>query len=421
MGAECGGYEIKIKKGNIDEIKEIIAKCSIENWANPKKKGKRIFVDFETYITFEDYDGLFLKLCEEIATAFPESEFEGESYYTYTSSDEERETSVKYKNGALKAKSFVGIDGLNLCCIECGEPLTINQKLSEEIECKECGSVFDIDNCASEVTSYEKVIIKGKQANTKGAKAPGYVCSSEDFKAKLKKDGSLVISKYIGWYVDELRIPEEIDGYPVTEIGPKCFNLQNSVESLYIPGTVMKICHDAFDGCQIKNIYIANGVKEIERNAFSDNLALKHVELPNTIDAIYESSFFGCFNLKKIIIPEGIREIKDYAFRDCSQLEEITLPNTLISIGEEAFADCRDLQRIVIPASVKNIGNYVFAECAKLKEAVFKGNPDNIGEFIFNKYSILYEHINKEDIVVECQPNGSVEKYAIENNIKYHN
>ena len=67
----------------------------------------------------------------------------------------------------------------------------------------------------------------------------------------------------------------------------------------------------------IKNIIIPNGIKSIDRLAFS-----------------------GCKSLTSITIPDSVTSIGDYAFYYCTGLTSVTIGNGTTSIGYRAFSDC---------------------------------------------------------------------------------
>lgn len=83
-------------------------------------------------------------------------------------------------------------------------------------------------------------------------------------------------------YVDELAIPEKINGYPVTVI-----------------------CNNAFRECEIMSVTIPEGVTTIG-----------------------DSAFFNCDSLKSVTIPKSVTQIRLCAFYDCGKISDVYYAGT---------------------------------------------------------------------------------------------
>lgn len=112
------------------------------------------------------------------------------------------------------------------------------------------------------------------------------------------QDGTLYFDadRYNG--PSELTIPSVIDGEPVLEIAPGCF--ENCTE-------------------------------------------LTEITLPDTLTIIGSEAFMGCTNMRGISIPESVVSIGDAAFLNCSELEAISIPGSVTSIGYQVFSGCDNL------------------------------------------------------------------------------
>ena len=125
----------------------------------------------------------------------------------------------------------------------------------------------------------------------------------EILKKKSKKDGkfeSLVLNLALQ-KIDSDSF--EFDGDAVyTADKKRLVYCMSQAESFHIPEGVTTIGEMAFRGKkQLKNIIIANSVKEIEHDAFYD-----------------------CDELDNVYVPAGVKEVKSYAFAECDKLKKIT-------------------------------------------------------------------------------------------------
>ena len=120
-------------------------------------------------------------------------------------------------------------------------------------------------------------------------------------------------------YVDELVVPEYIDGIKVKNI-----------------------CYDAFKGSKIKKLIISDNV-ELERECF----------LYSTIN--------------ELVLPNTLTKLEQYTFDYINSLQELIIPNSVTEIETSAIMNCYDLKKIYIPASVSSIKNSFVLNCDKVK------------------------------------------------------
>ena len=162
---------------------------------------------------------------------------------------------------------------------------------------------------------------------------------------------------------ENLIIPGEIDGLPVTHIGDYAFSDCGRLTTVTIPGSVTSIGEGAFNWCTgLTSVTIPSSVTSIGSGAFNLCTSLTSVFIPSSVTVIGEEPFRWCNSLTEIlvddnnanyisrdgvlfnkdateliqypvgspqtayIIPEGISIISNYAFCDCTGLTSVTIP-----------------------------------------------------------------------------------------------
>ena len=117
----------------------------------------------------------------------------------------------------------------------------------------------------------------------------------------------------------------------------------------HVPDDITEIESNVFNGSDLEEITLPEGLKRIGGCAFSGCYKLKEISLPKGITVIDNSTFSYCRNLTKIRLPEGLRVIESCAFEGCSSLKEISIPSSVTKIHEMAFNECSSLKEISIP------------------------------------------------------------------------
>ena len=114
------------------------------------------------------------------------------------------------------------------------------------------------------------------------------------------ENGDVTITKYIG-SDEQIRIPEKIEGKPVTEIGEQAFSMCYKLTSVTIPTGVTQIGKDAFYECSsLTSVTIADGVTKIGNYAFYGCTSLTSVDIPNSVTEIDFCAFLRCKSLNEI-------------------------------------------------------------------------------------------------------------------------
>ncbi len=232
-------------------------------------------------------------------------------------------------------------------------------------------------------------------------------------------EGNVIICGYNGTS-EELVIPSEYMGYPVTEISSlDC----HSVTSVVIPESVTVIyglrdcialesitvdtdnpVYSSMDGI----LYNKDGTKLMH---YPCNRQDEVFQIPDGVTAVEDYAFGVNRHLKTLVIPADTTQIFDYRFGNPSTFEEVivsednpafssmdgvmfdkdktdllyyppakkgsayTIPSGVQLLGEMAFTVCENLTSLVIPRSVTELG-YGAINCANLTDIYYEGTEE---------------------------------------------
>ena len=246
-----------------------------------------------------------------------------------------------------------------------------------------------------------------------------------------------------------IRLPANL-----TILGESAFSDCVKLENVTVPEKVTKIDDLVFNGClALSKIELHEGLKKIGKGAFKNCRSLKMIDLPASVSSISDAPFRGCESLKSIHvapknrfyksepnkrdgsdhvlfnknksviiaypassrevqydIPDSVTVISDWTFCECKKLNRVTIPDSVRDIGEGAFANCVLLDEVEIPDSVEKIDDCAFRGCASLDKVVVYASVRELGWGVFDGC--------KEDLVVYCEKDSSVEKYCLQNGIR---
>lgn len=210
----------------------------------------------------------------------------------------------------------------------------------------------------------------------------------------------------------EIVVPDEIDGYPVTEIAD--FGLFNaeSLTKITIGKNVKTIgtwamtnnqrlqefavdeeneYFTAVDGIlfskDMKTIIYYPNAKGITfskygdpqgRDSKSEDFVEITYVIPDGVETIRSKAFYKCYYIDNIVIPDTVTRIEEKAFHHCESIGALDLPKNLEFIGKDAFAYCQKITSVTIPASIKQIDEYAFFFCKGMEELNIMANEEDI-------------------------------------------
>jgi hypothetical protein len=180
-----------------------------------------------------------------------------------------------------------------------------------------------------------------------------------DFEVDLTPDetGVMVIS-YLGTS-SVIDIPEEIEGFPVVQIGraedwgggTRFVGYSKKSFTITVPKTVKIIEKDAFAGCKgTINVDFSN-LTYIGDTAFNNSDLSGKVVI--TKDCKLGHSVFASSKIEEIVFEEGITQIGimegDVLCASCINLKSVTFPSTLTIVTGLLFSNDKALTEVNIP------------------------------------------------------------------------
>ncbi len=119
----------------------------------------------------------------------------------------------------------------------------------------------------------------------------------------------------------QIKIPKEIYGVKVVEIGKQAFKNAIYLEQIHIPDSINKI----------------------EEQAFYNVESLKSITIPGSVQTIGKQAFATCKSLEEAYILYGVRTLGVGAFMYCSSLRTISSGSTVESSGKSDFRGTKNL------------------------------------------------------------------------------
>ena len=94
---------------------------------------------------------------------------------------------------------------------------------------------------------------------------------------------------------------------------------------------------------------IPEGVEIIGEMAFRGKKTLKNIIIANSVKEIEHDAFYDCDELDNVYVPAGVKVVKSYAFAECDKLKKITFAGTPNKLSRHTFDDCDLLHDIIVP------------------------------------------------------------------------
>ena len=108
------------------------------------------------------------------------------------------------------------------------------------------------------------------------------------------------------------------------------------------------------------------------------------VVLPDDVKTVAKGTFGNC-NISELVVPEGVKDIGENAFAGCGDLIRISLPESLKNIGAGAFSGCGVIH-LKVPGGVEKIGMDAFYDC-KIENLKIPDSVKKIGSGAFEGIS----------------------------------
>ncbi len=152
----------------------------------------------------------------------------------------------------------------------------------------------------------------------------------------------------------------------ILEILKKSSKKDGKFENLVLNLALQKIDSDSFeyDGdavytndkkrlvycmSQETSFTIPEGVEIIGEMAFRGKEGLKNVIIANSVKEIEHDAFYDCDELDNVYVPAGVKVVRSYAFAECDKLKKVTFAGTPEKVGRHTFDDCDQLHDIIVP------------------------------------------------------------------------
>ena len=152
----------------------------------------------------------------------------------------------------------------------------------------------------------------------------------------------------------------------ILEILKKSSKKDGKFENLVLNLALQKIDSDSFeyDGnavytnnkkrlvycmSQETSFTIPEGVEIIGEMAFRSKKTLKNIIIANSVKEIEHDAFYDCDELDNVYVPAGVKGVKSYAFAECDKLKKITFAGTPNKLSRHTFDDCDQLHDIIVP------------------------------------------------------------------------
>lgn len=240
---------------------------------------------------------------------------------------------------------------------------------------------------------------------------------SGDWTYELTPSG-LTITAYTGADAAVV-IPDELDGYLVTNIGAHAFSENYTLQEITIPVGISSIQAEAFYGCSAlakinfnakdctvpeiwshdnsKGVGVFSGAGSASPAGLTVVFGPEVTRVPAWLFATASmpegnghTGYPYCY-VTEVIMSDSIKTIGNHAFRNCQKLRSVTFAGGVSTIEANAFESCTALETVALPDSLAFIGDYAFCNCTGLTGVDFGNGMDTIGAGAFMGCAALVE------------------------------
>ncbi|MCX4363220.1 MAG: leucine-rich repeat domain-containing protein [Clostridia bacterium] len=140
--------------------------------------------------------------------------------------------------------------------------------------------------------------------------------TSDGYRWGLTNAEEMILVGYIGENLSKLKMPDSIDGKPVTDICNRAFANSKELTQAVLPSSLVNIGEKAFLGSNIKDVTFSQTLKSIGDRAFEQCGWFGDIKLPQGLISIGAAAFDYTF-IKSVEIPDSVTEIGIGAFYNC--------------------------------------------------------------------------------------------------------
>lgn len=205
--------------------------------------------------------------------------------------------------------------------------------------------------------------------------------------------------------------PDDQSTYTVTALADTAFKKCNLIESIVLPATLTQVGRNTVDHCfDLTAFELAEGSSSFKvQDGILYNAAMTEViccpagysgnyTMPAGVVSMAPAAFSTCKNIKQVALAEGLKDIPDYAFYECWGLTQVQFPESLETIGEYAF-DGSILQFLLFHKNLKSIGSHAFERSSMVECMMLGSVPPAMGDDVFGndmKYTRLYVPVGSQ-------------------------
>lgn len=179
---------------------------------------------------------------------------------------------------------------------------------------------------------------------------------------------------------EKLRLPDTLDGKPVTAIGDQAFLNHSELHVLSIPNGVSEFGKEILKGCNElyalktplpvaeNGTYLGYlyGAAGYETNNVPDLRNLKYLEIGGALTELPSYALYDCNDLIAVKLPHTVKSLASYSMYRCESLKYVTTDH-LTSIAAHAMDYCRSLETLALPSGMQTVGLGAFENCTSLR------------------------------------------------------